>query len=60
MVNIYKSMADGVMNEVHPYVNMFHSGVGLRVVRARDSSLVVAVEWGWVFLWEPQFFEQGA
>ena len=60
MVNINEAVVDCVSDEVGPDVDVFHAGVQLGVVCARDGSLVVTVQRHWVLLPESQFLEEGA
>jgi hypothetical protein len=60
VVDINEPVVDRVTDEVGTYVNMLHSGMGLQIVCAGDSALVVTVKWRGICLWEPELFEQGA
>lgn len=59
VVDVDKSLVDGVTNEVGTYVYVFHSGVRLRIMSAYYGALVVAIKWGGVCLGEAEFVKQG-
>ena len=59
MVDINQATIDRVANEVGTDVDVLHSGMQLRVVRAGDGALVVAVQRGGLVLWVTKFVEEG-
>ena len=50
MEDINKSAVDGIMDKVSIDINVFHMGIGLGVMSAYNSALVIAVEWSGVLL----------
>ena len=50
-------VVDSIMYEVHSNVNVFHLQMGLQVMCAGDSSLVVTVKRGGIVLGEAYFIE---
>ena len=59
-MNIDEAAINRIPDEVGTDVDMLHFGVGLWIVAAEYCSLVVAVKWGGMLLWEAEFVEQGA
>jgi hypothetical protein len=60
MNNINGVGVDTVTDEMSTYVNMLHAWVGMGVMAAGNSALVVTVEKGGMGLWEAKFFEEWA
>lgn len=59
MVDTNKFAIDSIINEVGLDANLFHMRMGLRVMSAHDSALVIAIEWSGMVLRTTKFMEKG-
>ena len=55
-----KSAVDSITDKVSMDINVFHTGMGLGVMSACDSALVITVEWSGVLLWKIEFMKKRA
>ena len=57
MFDFYDFTINAVSDEMNTYVNMFHAGMGVRVVRTSNGSLIVAEKNSGIFLRKAEFCE---